>query len=219
MRQSEHVLYITLVDFLLQLIFLGLIIGVIYAISQRDEFNTCDPIKCSEAFRQLEQIKKLVGISDLTKLTDQLTRMAPLQAAERFAGIGRDLESAVSGAGGVQEAKKILENQARKAAGQGKPSCLANGALVTTFDAFEDRIEIQRPVTEEFGKLLTELGLGTQIFPLQRATFKNAFAPLLIKHPDCRFNVKVIEHTYDTRPRDAIGSAFWIKARSMASGL
>ncbi|OGQ51760.1 MAG: hypothetical protein A3J24_11195 [Deltaproteobacteria bacterium RIFCSPLOWO2_02_FULL_53_8] len=211
MRQSEHVLYITLVDFLIQLIFMGLIIGVIYAATQWDETNEFDPRSGEEALKQVEHIKVLTGISDLTKLTDELTRLAPLQAASKYAAMGRDLELAVSAVGGVPEAKKALEEQTRKTAGQGKPSCLLNGAIVATFDAFEDRIEVQRPFTPEFEKLLAELGLRDQIAPLPLATFKNTFAPLLSNHPACRYNAKVVEHSTDTRPRDAVSSAFWLK--------
>lgn len=211
MRQSEHVLYITLVDFLIQLIFMGLIIGVIYAAAQREESGKLDSRSGEEALKQIEHIKELFGISDLTKLTDELTRLAPLQATSKYADMGRDLELAVSAVGGVQEAKKALEEQARKKVGQGKPSCLPNGAIVATFDVFEDHVEIQRPLTPEFEKLLAELGLGDRVAPMPLTSFKTAFAPLLTKHPDCRFNAKVVEHSFDTRPRDAVSSAFWLK--------
>ena len=71
MRQSEHVLYITLIDFLIQLIFLGLVLSVIYSASQpsMDEQERATEV--------LTKIKQLTGISDLTEITDTQTRLGP----------------------------------------------------------------------------------------------------------------------------------------------
>ncbi len=198
-------------DFLLQLIFLGLIIGVIYASLQTEEAQTIDPKPGQEALEELRKIKNMLGISDLTNLTDELSRLAPLQATSMFVAVGKDLEVAVSGVGGTEQAKKILEKHIILKAGQGKPSCLQNGAILAVLDAYEDRIEIQRPLTADFEKLLLELGLEKHNYRFKLAEFKANFSPLLSKHPDCRYNVKIIEHSFDTRPRDAIRGTFWTK--------
>lgn len=189
MRQSEHILYITLVDFLLQLVFLGLVIGVVYAVGSQGDTE------------ELKQIKAQLGTSDLTKLTDELTRLAPL----------KDIESSVSSVGGVQIAKKILEEQAKKQEGQGQKSCLPNGAIVATFDAFENRIEVKRPLSLEFQKLLGELNIAAQLSPMSFELFTKTFSPILSRYPECRFNVIVVEHSYDTRPRDTVRKIFWVK--------
>lgn len=87
MRQSEHVLYITLVDFLLQLLFLGLVLSVIHSALQPDP----DEVQANNAF--VAEIKKLTGISDLTVLTDELTRLGPLKSAANDVKFARELES------------------------------------------------------------------------------------------------------------------------------
>jgi hypothetical protein len=196
MRQSEHVLYITLVDFLLQLVFLGLIIGVVYAVAAKGD---------KDEIKKVEEIKQKLGVSDLTKLTDDLTRLAPLQA------MGSELESAVNSVGGVQNAKKLLEDQAKKQLGQGHVSCLQNGIVVVIFDAYEDHIEVRRPFSPEFKEILTELHVGTPISPMTFNSFKTTFSPLLTHHPECRFNAKVVEHSHDSRPRDVLTKVFWLK--------
>jgi hypothetical protein len=184
------------VDFLLQLVFLGLIVGVIYAVAAKGD---------KDELKQVEEIKKLLGTSDLTKLTDELTRLAPLQI------MNRELESAVSSVGGIQKAKKLLGDQAKKQLGQGHVSCLPNSAVVAVFDAFEDHIEVRPPYTPEFKNLLNELGVRTQIQPMRLDLFATTFSPLLTNHPECRFNARLVEHSHDTRPRDTVSSVFWIK--------
>ena len=196
MRQSEHVLYITLVDFLLQLVFLGLIIGVIYAVAAKGD---------QDELKKVEELKKLMGTSDLTKLTDDLTRLAPLQAT------GREIASAVSSVGGVEKARKILEDHAKNQLGQGQVSCLQNGEIVTTIDAFEDHLEIRSPITPKFKELLSEIKVSTPISSMPLDSFKSTFAPLVTHYPGCRFNVKLVEHSHDSRPRDAVNHIFWPK--------
>jgi hypothetical protein len=196
MRQSEHVLYITLVDFLLQLVFLGLIIGVIYAVAAKGD---------QDELNKVEEIKKLMGTSDLTRLTDDLTRLAPLQATSR------EIASAISSVGGIEKARKILDDHANNQLGQGHVSCLQNSEIVTTLDAFEDHIDVRSPYTPKFKELLSEIKVNSPISAMPLDAFKATFAPLLIHYPGCRFNVKLVEHSHDSRPRDAVNHIFWPK--------
>lgn len=152
MRQSEHVLYITLVDFLLQLLFLGMVISVIYSSIQPDPEET----QSNKTF--IEKVKKTTGISDLTVLTDLLTRLGPLNQAPTNLELGRDLEDAVKKVGGKNEALNLLNAAAKK--GQGRPSCLENGEKLATFHAYSDRIELQMPISNEMTSLLKSLGLS-----------------------------------------------------------
>jgi hypothetical protein len=215
MRQTEHVLYITLIDFLLQLLFLGMVISVIYAIAQSDEKAKLDPAMAKDALESMQRVKTLTGISDITTLTDELTRMGPLQTAAKHAELGREMEKDVLGAGGRDAAKKALAEYAARRGGQGKPSCLPDGGRLASLHAYSDRIELHQPMSKEMANLLSRIGLPQdRSARLSLAEFRDAFAPVTRLHPECRFNVEIVEHSYDTRPRDAIRSAFaamWTK--------
>jgi hypothetical protein len=203
MRQSEHVLYITLVDFLLQLLFLGMVISVIYSSVQPDP----EEIQSNRTF--IEKVKKTTGISDLTVLTDLLTRLGPLNQAPANVELGRDLEDAVKKVGGKDEALNLLNAAAKK--GQGRPSCLENGGKLATFHAYSDRIELQMPISNEMTSLLKSLGLSVDsVSKLSLNDFANVFAPVTKRNEkeNCIFNVIVTEHAYDTRPRDVIRKSF-----------
>jgi hypothetical protein len=217
MRQSEHVLYITLVDFLLQLLFLGLVISVIYAIAQRDDAAKLDPKQARDAIESMTEIKKLTGVSDITVLTDELTRLGPLQSAARHAELGREVEDVVAEAGGLEAAKRVLTDQISKR-GQGKPSCLENGAKLATFHAYPDRIELGQPLTKEMVSLLSRMGLtNSRVSQLSLREFRAIFEQVKRIEPDCRYNVEVVEHSFDTRPRDTVRTAFitmWLPAAS-----
>ena len=208
MRQSEHVLYITLIDFLLQLLFLGMVVSVIYAIAQKDEADRLDPKQARDAMEHMESIKRLVGISDITVLTDELTRLGPLQPAAKYAKLGKDMDKDVAEAGGAESAKRILAEQNAKR-GQGKPSCLDGGAKLATFHAYPDRIELRQPLTGDMERLLSRMGLSpSRVARLSLPEFRTIFEPVKRLEPDCRYNIELVEHSFDTRPRDTVRSAF-----------
>lgn len=215
MRQTEHVLYITLIDFLLQLLFLGMVISVIYAIAQRDEAASLDPVQAKEAMETMRAIRNLTGISDLTVLTDELTRLGPLRPAAKHAKLGKEMEKDVTEAGGPEAARKLLAEQNAKR-GQGKPSCLEGGAKLATFHAYPDRIELGQPLTRDMESLLSRLGLSAQrAARLSLQDFRATFDPIKRLDPNCRYNIALVEHSFDTRPRDAVRSAFitmWLPA-------
>ena len=209
MRQTEHVLYITLIDFLLQLIFLGLLIGVIYSLDVAGEEPPTDPVQAKIAIEYIDKIKSLTGISDITVLTDVLTRMSPLQDNARYAKTGSDLDEVVTQIGGVDVALKVLEEQVSKRAGQDFPSCLPRGVSLATFDVYLDRIELRTPGEEMFG-VLKKLNLSyDEVKTLSLRGFQNAFARITKLQPTCRYNVVIVEHSFDIRPRDSVGSAFY----------
>lgn len=203
MRQSEHVLYITLVDFLLQLLFLGMVISVIYSAAQPDPEET----QLNKSV--VEQIKKTTGISDLTVLTDLLTRLGPLNQAQTKIDLGRDLEDVVKKVGGKDEALNLLNAAVKK--GQGLPPCLAKGEKLATFHAYSDHIEIQTPITSEMTSLLKFLGVSLEsVSKLSLGDFVKTFSSVVARNQkeQCIYNVVLIEHVYDTRPRDVIRRTF-----------
>lgn len=215
MRQTEHVLYITLIDFLLQLLFLGMVISVIYAIAQREDAESLDPKQARDAIERMTEFKRLTGISDLTILTDELTRLGPLQPAAKHIKLGKELEKDVIEAGGPETARRILSEQNAKR-GQGKPSCLDNGAKLATFHAYSDQIVLGQPLTRDMERLLSRMNLTAERNSrLSLREFRAAFAQVKKLEPNCRYNVELVEHSFDTRPRDTVRTAFitmWLPA-------
>lgn len=212
MRQAEHVLYITLIDFLLQLLFLGLVISVIYAIAEREQEASLDPAKAKEAMKNMAKITNLTGISDITALTDELTRLAPLQAASKHVALARDMEKHIAKAGGIESAKKVLgEHAMKRGGGQAKPSCLEGGAKLADFHAYIDKIELATPFSSDMNELLKIFNISAErVSSLPPSEFVNVFSQITGKRPECSYNVVIHEHSYDTRPRDTIRNAgFW----------
>jgi hypothetical protein len=202
MRQSEHVLYITLIDFLIQLIFLGLVLSVIYSASQPSEEEV------SNAKEVTAKIKQLTGISDLTEITDELTRLGPLKTAAQNNKLANEFNSLAAKVGGKDAAFKILTTEANKGSAPGKPYCLG-GLKVATFDAYEDRLELRSPLTSEMGEILKQLNLSPEFvkkIPLK--DFSKTFSQLRVIEKTCVYNVVLVEHSFDTRPRDAVNSTF-----------
>ena len=202
MRQSEHVLYITLIDFLIQLIFLGLVLSVIYYASQpsKDEQD-----RAAEA---IAKIKQLTGISDLTEITDELTRLGPLKTAAQNSKLGEDFNKLAGKVGGKEAAFKILTTEANKGSAPGKPYCIG-GLKVATFDAYEDRLELRAPVSSEMSDLLKQLNLSSEsVKRIPIKEFSKTFAQLRVIETTCVYNVVLVEHSFDTRPRDAVNSTF-----------
>jgi len=208
MKRSDNVLYLTLVDFLLQLIFLGIVLSVLYAESLPDENDAAVNVEL------IEKIKKKSGISNITELLDILTKMGPLNEASKNLENGKILSEAASKVGGVDKAAEILKLEAGKA--PGKPLC-NSGEVLATFDAYPDRIELQANLTSEMSSVLKELGLTySKVSSLNLSSFNENFRSVVRYKPDCLYRVVVWEHSYDTRPRDKFYGIFmpWNKKAS-----
>ena len=204
MRQSEHVLYITLIDFLLQLLFLGLVLAVIYSALQPSE----DEVKQTKnLIPVVEKIKKSTGISDLTILTDALTRLGPLQDASLDAKRGKDFKAVVNKLGGDEQALKILNTEANK--GAGIKSCLPNQEKLTVFDTYRDHIEHRGVNSNEFSSILKKLNIPeSRVENMTLDEFKISFGSMKKITEDCMYYVTLIEHSFDTRPRDVFRGIF-----------
>lgn len=204
MRQSEHVLYITLIDFLLQLLFLGLVLAVIYSALQPSEEEVNESKKLIPV---VEQIKKSTGISDLTILTDALTRLGPLQDATLDAKRGKDFKDVVNKLGGDEQALKLLNAEANK--GVGIKSCLPNQEKLTSFDTYRDHIEHHGSNSSEFMSVLKKLNIPeSKVEYMTLDEFKAIFGSIKKITDDCMYYVSLIEHSYDTRPRDVFRGIF-----------
>lgn len=202
MRQGEQVLYITLIDFLLQLLFVGVVVSVIYTLSQPGSDEKVDLVEFKD------NVKKLTGISDLTEITDELTRLGPLREVEKKLATSKGFNELSTKLGGAEAALKILSIEAGKGTAPGKPWCL-NGRSIAVFDAYLDRIELRAPLSPEMSDLIKNLKINLENYQsVPISEFYKIFGPIKNFEKDCVFNVTFIEHSYNTRPRDAAYSVF-----------
>jgi hypothetical protein len=97
MKRNNDVYFITLIDLLVQILFLGLLLYVVAKAGSEKEQRRQD--KESEA---VQRLLKASGVSNITELTDELTKLAPLKELKGTADF-------IARAGGVAAANKILD--------------------------------------------------------------------------------------------------------------
>ena len=125
-RRSNDVFLLTLVDFLIQIIFFSLFVFVVYQALINDpnskEYDNALVTKTIEA----------AGVSNLTELTDELTKLAPVTLKGFNAALGKntqpgDIEEAakaIDKAGGAQKLGAAIERLAKFEQGSNKPACI-----------------------------------------------------------------------------------------------
>jgi len=226
MRRTDDVFFFTLIDFLLQIAFFGVLLFVFQQTASRVE----------QSRRAAEEAKKNellagAGVSDLTELTDMLTRMAPLdqlRGTSDFIATNGGVDkvkaaaNAASEAGGIDKfvdmAKQVKLMTARisQLEGYGKPSCLPYVSVsghpqpkTIAKVQVEDNVITMTDPTPEMQTLLT--GLGTSYDHVQRlslAEFKATFAPVVAKQPDCRYFLSLSRKTALYEPVQTVWTAF-----------
>lgn len=226
MRRSDDVFFFTLIDFLLQVFFFGLLLFVVWLSLKGDE----DHVRTIEA-KQKEDLLKAAGISSITELTDRLTKMAPLDhlrgTADFIARNGgeKNVEMAIKAINSVGGAEKavdlknqnaLLEERVSRLEGWGKVSCIpnvvVNGKLqpksIATVIVRDDTILLQDPAPEMLA-LLKSHGMDlAKVERLSPAAFRTAFAPVVAKQPECRYFVTTRAETRYLDPMRAVWSAF-----------
>src|SRR4051794_2255230 len=112
MRRTDDVFFFTLIDFLVQVLFFGLLLFVVAKVKEQ-----AAEMKLAKESAEVEKIKKATGISDLTELTDTLTRLAPITELKGTADFIRSV-------GGIEKVKEGLDRLHKYDEGSGKPPCL-----------------------------------------------------------------------------------------------
>lgn len=219
MNRTDNVFLLTLIDFLLQIIFFGIFV---YAVDVASSPNSA----ASES-----AIKRLLahfGISDLVTLTDRLTRLVPAEAITNtrlFKTPGEakklaDLEYFEGMHGNLSEVPAKLEKLRKFEDGIGKPPCIYSVGpdgkriprSIATLVGTETTIAF-RATTDELNDVLQLLGVPfPEVRSLSLRQFRETFAPLRQMKPDCRYFVTFIEATRYVEPRDAVNSAFGFSA-------
>jgi membrane-associated protease RseP (regulator of RpoE activity) len=227
MRRSDDVFFFTLIDFLLQVFFFGLLLFVVWQVQQA---SAAKGRAAEEAAK--DKLLAGAGVSSITELSDFLTKMAPLDQLRgmsdfivRSGGIN-DVKAAVaaaSAAGGVQKVGQ-LEGQLKLLnariseleGGWGKVSCVpnivVNGKLqpksIARVLVEDGTITLEDPQPEMMNLLATH---GLEFSSIQRlslSAFRSTFAPVVTKQPECRYFLSVTTRTQFLEPMRAVWSAF-----------
>lgn len=207
-NKREDVLYITLIDFFLQILFLVLMALMFYiAIQQSNLKKLEEAALISKQSQQWEDLAKKYDIKNVQNLLDTLMTLAPIKNLEE----AKTAKALVDGYGGLVAVEAILKKSKE---GQGKPSCAihANGVrkIIATFLAKDTSITLinWQPELAALAKSLgkEELQSNTQ-WRLQE--FTDYWRGVLIKHPECRYSVSIKEETELKKPLRTIENIFY----------
>ena len=219
MKHSDDVFFFTLIDFLVQVFFFGLLLFVVIqaASIERD-------VKHAQDTQQLDAVMTAAGVSSITELQDYLTKLAPMRNLQGTADFinrlggpekAKEAMAVVIAAGGVEELKVKVKKYDEA---YGLPPCLkdeVNGKTVPrTFAVLrveDTTIEVIRK-SPDMDRLLAEAGvapMGSSRMSL--AEFRSRFAPLKARSPSCRHFVEVQVETQFINPMRAVWDSFRVK--------
>ncbi len=224
MKRADDVFFFTLVDFLLQAFFFGLLVYVLNATHQAHA-----EVEKKAAEKSIEDLKRVTGVSNLTELLDILTKLAPVDRlmgwADFFArngGLDKVNSSldAVNKAGGPEKLAEGMERLRKFEEGSGKPPCLYDAVgdkkvarNLATVVGDDSSITFQG-TNEKLEEVLQLLGTNYKaVEKLSLADFKRTFGILPQKRPDCRYTLLLIEETRFVDARDAADVAFYTQKR------
>jgi hypothetical protein len=226
MKRSDDVFFFTLIDFLLQVFFFGLVLFVL-AQSTQDKVNEAR----KEESEQIQKIKDALGVTNLAEITDQLTNLIPIDQLVGFStlinnsgGLDKVKEAValVEKAGGVTQLKADLIDLGKFKEGSGKPPCLFNivdgkrfpKALATVIA--NDTSIAFKETNAELEEALRLIGRSyDSIRELPMAQFRSVFTPLVIKKPECRYTLQFQERTRLIDARDAARFAFYLNIEKL----
>jgi len=219
--RSDSIFLLTLVDFLIQVIFFGLFIFVVYqTVLQRDS-HRYDPAAVDRAV-------ETAGVSNLTELVDELSKLAPVRLKGFNATLGdkaneaqvRRAAEAIKEAGGASGVSNAMQRLAKLERGSGLPACIdetVDGSRrvvpLATATGTGSSIVFDAP-TPQLDTLLDDIGLGFgSVKSLSLRDFPRVFQRVLTKHPNCRYTIVLRETTRMVNARDAAGQIFYLKLR------
>lgn len=210
MKRGDDVFLFTLVDFLLQILFFGLLL---YVLSRASAPQTISKVEGRARAELLDKAK----VSNLVELTDLLTKMGPLEqlpgTAEFFRKNGslKEVKASLDTMQKLGGTEKINSLQANIKAKEheieglktemkawGTPSCLyvmvagkVKPRSIAKVMIFDDRIELAAP-TEEMLSLLSSLKIDFgAVKILSHSTFRTTFAPVVAQKSSCRYFLDV----------------------------
>lgn len=209
MKKDDSVFFFTLVDFLVSTLFFGLVIYAmvgqrVAVVAQAQSTNAANTKRLVES----------TGVSDLTELTDLLTRLGPVRELAKQKRDFAQLDSLVAATGGIDSVRRAIA-RLRQAEGYGKPPCRysTDGTRkiptdVATLEGGDSTIKIVA-TTPVFDSIASSLGQSLPAGAILGFTeFRKAVAGVVQREPSCRFFVEFRERTRFVDARDAAASAF-----------
>lgn len=227
MRRGDDVFFFTLIDFLLQVFFFGLLL---YVVSQAFAPKPLGP----EEEKSRQQLLEKAKVSNLTELTDLLSKMVPMDNLRGTADFisrnggwdkvkaAHDATQAAGGADkvyGMKAAMAAKDEELEGLKGEmrawGTPSCIyetAEGRVrpksVAKVRVSDDRIELADP-SEDMQKILGQLGLEfASVRSLSHDAFRQTFRPLVAQKPQCRYFLEVLARPTLLSSMNVVWSAF-----------
>lgn len=220
LRRSNDVFLLTLVDFLIQVIFFSLFIFVIYQSLINDpKAKKFDNEKVAKAI-------EAAGVSDLTELVDELSKLAPVRLKGFNDSLGDDMEQgdvaklaeAFKKLGGGAKLPSAMSRLEKLEQGSDKPPCIfeiLNGqrrakSLASAIGSGSTITFVSN--TPELNTLLNSIGLKYEnIRALSLQSFKRTFTPVLLKQPNCRYTLNFRETSRMVDARDAANQIFYLR--------
>lgn len=221
MKRSDDVFFFTLIDFLVQALFFGLLLYVLGQAAQQESAKAREASDqvAKDKDARLEKVAQASGFSNLTELLDYLTKLAPVMEFKGIAdflssagGIGkaREAVTVVQAAGGPDKVKASMDKLRKHEEGTGKPPCLydmvgdrkvAKILATVIADDATIRFETSNPALKEALQLVGRSFDSVKSLPL--AEFSKTFAPLVQRKADCRYTLRFLETTRFVDARDA----------------
>lgn len=204
MNKREDVLYLTLVDFFLQMLFLVMIALLAYIYVER---------RHNAEAKQFHDLAKEYKVDSVQELLDRLQTLAPIDNLEN----AKKAKELIDANGGFKEVNAMIDKFKE---GQGKPPCvfemtdgLKVSKSVATFEATNTSIRLiaWQPEFETLAKEIKQPISINQQWSLRG--FSASWQPVLSKYPQCRYTVTLQERSNLVAPRDRVQGIFYTRIR------
>lgn len=203
MKKGDDVFLLTLVDLLLQLMFLGM---VLFAVNSAD----ADPSLDRSTAIKLDSVAKAQGYSSVSDLTDVLSRMVPASLRAWLSSSSQSRGRLFSSTE-IDSIKNAVVDSIKR--GSGLPPCLfqsVNGRVIAVPVArvvgWDDSVSITS-IGDSLVRLLRASGADqVPAGAIRLSEFRRRF--LRLSRPDCRYHVVWEERTDRIYARDTVGLIF-----------
>ncbi|OAL76335.1 hypothetical protein [Acinetobacter terrae] len=204
MNKREDVLYLTLVDFFLQMLFLVMIALLAYIYVER---------RHNAEAKQFHDLAKEYKVDSVQELLDRLQTLAPIDNLEN----AKKAKELIDANGGFKEVNAMIDKFKE---GQGKPPCvfemiegLKTPKSIATFVATNTSITLTtwQPEFEALAKEIKQPISINKQWSLRN--FSSGWQAVLNKYPQCRYTVTLYERSNLVAPRDRVQGIFYTRIR------
>lgn len=204
MNKREDVLYLTLIDFFLQMLFLVMIALLAYIYVER---------RHNAEAKQFHDLAKEYKVDSVQELLDRLQTLAPISNLEN----AKKAQELIDANGGIKEVNAMIDKFKE---GQGKPPCvfeMVDGLKVpksiATFVATNTSIRLiaWQPEFAQLAKDMNKTITNNQEWSLRG--FTATWQSVIVKYPSCRYTVTLQERSNLVAPRDRVQGLFYTRIR------